>query len=184
MTRRYLLLTISMTLALTWAAGCSSLPNFMKPSSSSSTSNSKTTSPGLYSSVPASMRAPVNEASSELKRSESNLKLAEEKVKLAELKKERAIVEKKNADLNAKLAETVVKKAQVSVERKKVEAIDNANLGDRATNIKKIASYKTKELNIESNIVETKADIATLDLEIKRLNKRINLQARKVESIR
>ncbi len=184
MTRRYFLLTISLILALTWTVGCSSLPNFMKPSSSSSTSKSKTTSEGLYASVPTSMRAPVKEASFKLTQSESNLKVAQEKVKLAEVKKERAIVEKKHADLNEKLAETMVKKAQVSVERKKVEAIDNANLGDKATNIKKIASYKTKELNIESNLVETKADIATLDLEIKRLNKRINLQARKVESSR
>ncbi len=128
------------------------------------------------------MRAPVNKASADLKQSESNLKLAKEKVKLAELKEERATIEKKHADLNEKLAATTVKKAQVSVERKKLEAIDNANLGDKASNIKKIANLKTKELSIESEVVKTKADIATLALEIKRLNKKINLQARKVDS--
>ncbi len=181
MIRRYFLLTISLTLALTWTVGCSSLPKFMK-SSSPSSSKSKSTSQGLYASVPSSMRAPVNKASADLKQSESNLKLAKEKVKLAELKEERATIEKKHADLNEKLAATTVKKAQVSVERKKLEAIDNANLGDKASNIKKIANLKTKELSIESEVVKTKADIATLDLEIKRLNKKINLQARKVDS--
>jgi hypothetical protein len=185
MTKRYFLLAISLAIAITWTVGCSSLKNIMNSSSSpSSSSSSKTTSKGLYSSVPASMRAPVKEASFDLKRSESNLKVAKEKVKLAELKSERAIIEKKQADLNEKLAETMVKKGTVTIERTKLEAIDNANLGDKASNIKKIASYKTKELNIESELVNTKADIATLELEIKKLNKRINLQARKVDSSR
>jgi len=181
MIRRYFLLTISLTMALAWTTGCSSLPKFMK-SSSSPSSKSTTTKQGLYSSVPVSMRAPVQAASIDLKRSQSNLKLAKETVKLAELKEERAVIEKKQADLNEKLAETMVKKNQVTIERKKLEAIDNANLGDKASNIKKIANHKTKELSIESNVVKTKADIATLDLEIKRLNKRINLQGRKVDS--
>lgn len=184
MSKRYFLLAISLAVALTWTAGCSSVTNFMKSSSSPSSSSSKTTSKGLYSSVPASMRAPVKEASFDLKRSESRLRLAKEKVKLADLKKERAIIQKKHADLNQKLAEIKVKKGKVTIERTKQEAIDNANLGDKASNIKKIANYKTKELNIESELVKTKADIATLDLEIKKLNKRINVQARKVDSSR
>ncbi len=183
MIRRFFLLTISLTMVLTFAVGCSSIQNMMK-SSSSPSSKSKTTSQGLYASVPVSMRAPVKEASFDLKQSQANLKLAKERVKLADLKKERAIIEKQRADLNEKLAETLIKKAEVSIERKKLEAIDNANLGDKATNIKKIASHKTRELSIESEAVETKADIATLDLEIKRLNKKINLQARKVDSAR
>jgi hypothetical protein len=184
MTKRYFLLAISLAMAITWTVGCSSLNNFMKSSPSASSTSGKTTSKGLYSSVPVSMRAPVKEASFDLKRSETKLKTAKEKVKLAELKSERAIIEKKQADLNEKLAETMVKKGTVTIERTKLEAIDNANLGDKASNIKKIASYKTKELNIESELVNTKADIATLELEIKKLNKRINLQARKVDSSR
>jgi hypothetical protein len=177
MTKRYFLLAISLAVAITWTVGCSSLKNFMKSSSSTTSSSSgKTASKGLYSSVPASMRAPVKEASFDLKRSESNLKIAKERVKLAELKSQ--------ADLKEKLAETMVKKETVTLQRTRLEAIDNANLGDKASNIKKIASYKTKELNIESDLVNTKADIETLDLEIKKLNKQINLQARKVGSSR
>jgi hypothetical protein len=185
MTKRYFLLAISLAVAITWTVGCSSLKNFMKSSSSTTSSSSgKTASKGLYSSVPASMRAPVKEASFDLKRSESNLKIAKERVKLAELKSQRADIEKKQADLKEKLAETMVKKETVTLQRTRLEAIDNANLGDKASNIKKIASYKTKELNIESDLVNTKADIETLDLEIKKLNKQINLQARKVGSSR
>jgi hypothetical protein len=184
MTKRYFLLAISLAMAITWTVGCSSLKNIMKSSSSPSSSSGKTTSKGLYSSVPASMRAPVKEASFDLKRSESNLKLAKEAVKLAELKSQRAVIEKKQADLKEKLAETMVKKGTVTLERTKLEAVDNANLGDKASNIKKIASYKTKELDIESDLVNTKAEIETLDLEIKKLNKSINLQARKAGASR
>ena len=115
MTKRYFLLAISLAMAITWTVGCSSLKNIMKSSSSPSSSSGKTTSKGLYSNVPASMRAPVKEASFDLKRSESNLKLAKEAVKLAELKSQRAVIEKKQADLKEKLAETMVKKGTVTL---------------------------------------------------------------------
>jgi hypothetical protein len=185
MTKRYFLLAIFLAVAITWTVGCSSIKNIMKSSSSTSTSSSgKTTSKGLYSNVPASMRAPVKEASFDLKRSESDLKLAKEGVKLAELKSQRAVIEKKQADLKEKLAETKVKKGTVTLERTQLEAIDNANLGDKASNIKKIAAYKTKELDIQSDVVNTKAEIETLELEIKKLDKSINLQARKIGSSR
>ena len=179
MTKRYFTLTISVALAIMWVAGCSSFPGIKR-----SSSPSKPADKSLYSSVPASMKAPVKEASFDLKQSQANLKLAQELVKLAELKKERAILEKKRADLNHKLAETLVDKANVTMERKKLEAIDNANLGDKAGNIKKIADLRTKELGIESNAVKTKAEVATLDLEIKDLNQKVNLQARKVDAAR
>lgn len=179
MKNRHFLLTISVAMVMIWITGCSSFPGIKKTSSPT-----KTTKKGLYTSVPVSMRAPVKEANFDLKQAESNLKLAQEQVKLAEFKKERGILEKKRADLNQELAETLVEKAKVTIERKKLEAIDNANLGDKASNIKKIANLKTKELSIESKAVNTKASIATLDLEIKKLNKKVNLQARKVDSSR
>jgi len=179
MNKRYFLLTVSLTVAFTWIVGCSSIPGFKSTSSAAKPANK-----GLYSSVPASMRAPVKEATFDLKRSESKLKLATEQVKLAELESERAGLQKKQADLNHTLAQTMVEKAKVAIERKKLEAIDNANLGDKASNIKKIADYKTKELGIESDAVRIKASIATLDLDVKKLNKKINLQARKVNGKR
>ena len=86
-------------------------------------------------------------------------------------------LEKKYADLNRKLAEIEVHKAEATIERRKQEAIDNANLGDRSTNIKKIAELRTKELDIESDGVKTKAEMDTLDLAIKNLENKINHQS-------
>lgn len=179
MTKRTFLLTVTLAVTFIWTVGCSSFPGF-KGSSSSSPSSSRS-SGSLYASVPAAMKAPVREASYDVKQSEANLKLAKEQVKLADLKKEYATLKKKRADLNEDLAKTNVSLAKESKERKKLEAIDNANLGDKAGNIKKIMKHKTKELSIESNAVKIKAAIDTLDLDIKKVNKKINSQARKVE---
>lgn len=170
MIKRYLLFSLSLGLIIFLLAGCSSFPT------KKSTTAAKPQK-GTYASVPAPLRQPVEEADMDLKQAKANLRLANELVKLAELKKEHAILKKKQADMNKNLNEIMVEKATVVVERKKLEAIDNANLGDKADNIKKIASLKTKELGIETEGVELKAEIATLDLDIKKLNEKINIQA-------
>ena len=126
------------------------------------------------------MRAPVKEASFDLTQSRSNLKLAEKQVVLADLIKEHAILKEKHANYNQKLAETMVEKAEIAIERKRLEAIDNANLGDKSDNIKKIASLRTKELSIESDAVQIKAAMDSLELEIKGLEKKITLQSQVV----
>ncbi len=176
MNKRNFLFTISLFVAISWLFGCSSLPGIKNRPTSQK--QAKT----LYSSVPSAMRAPVKEATFDLKQATANLKLATEKVKLAELKKERALVAKKQADHNKKLAETLVEKAEITIERKKLEAIDNANLGDKAANIKKVAGLRTKELATESDAVKTNAVIATLELDIQKLNKQIRQQEKRVNS--
>ncbi len=162
--------------ALFWLAGCTSFPG--KKSSTAK----KAPQQDLYTQVPATMRAPADDAANDLRQAKADLKLADEQVKLTELQKEQAILEEKRAEQVQKLAKTMVQKSEVILERKKLEAIDNANLGDKAANIKKIANLKTKELSIESNAVKTRAEIATLDLDIKKLNRKVILQASKVDS--
>jgi hypothetical protein len=135
----------------------------------------------LYAKVPAAMRAPVNEAEYDLKQAKSAVELAKEKIKLAELQKQRAQLEDEHANCAMRLAEIVEKKASVSVEIKKAEAIENSGLGDKENNIKKIADLKTKELGIESDRVQTKAELDTLDVKIKKLTKEVEAQEKKVK---
>ena len=175
MTKRNFLFTISIVVMISWMSGCSSLPGIKNRPTSKKQAGT------LYSSVPSAMRAPVKEATFDLKQATANLALANEKVKLAELKKERATVAKKQADHQKKLAETLLKKAEITIERKKMEAIDNANLGDKAANIKKVADLRTKELGIESDAVKTQAVVSTLELDIKKLNKKIMRQEKRVK---
>ena len=144
-------------------------------------SNNKESDDELYRKVPASMRADVKEAQYDLKRAKSNAAQAEEKLKLAELKKEREILRNKYARYNKNLSDVLIKKADIAVEIKKMEAINNSNLGDKADNIKMIAGMKTKKLGIESDEIEIKADMDTTQHHIKQLNKQIVVQQKKVK---
>ena len=172
----YSILTVFV--ALSFVGGCSSMP---KMPDIPLVSKSKESDDELYRKVPASMRADVKEAQYDLKRAKSNAAQADEKLKLAELKKEREILRNKYARYNKNLADVMIKKADIEVEIKKMEAINNSNLGDKADNIKMIAGMKTKRLGIESDEIEIKADMDTTQHHIKQLNKQIGVQQKKVK---
>ncbi|UCG66228.1 MAG: hypothetical protein JSW12_04120 [Deltaproteobacteria bacterium] len=168
---------LTFLLAVSLLAGCITLPT---KGASATKSSLKGTEEGLYSKVPAAMRAPVREAEFDLEQAKSKAELAGEEVKLAELQKEKALLEEKYAGYGMQLAEINKRKAELEVEIRKFEAIDNANLGDKEDNIRQIANLKTKKLNIESDGIRVKADFDTTELKIKKLTKQIKAQETKV----
>jgi len=176
---------LTFLLALSLLAGCSSIPVIKSSTSKSPTGTGSTgkTKEGLYSQVPAAMRAPVREAEFDLKEAQAKVELAKEKVKLAELQKERALLERKCADYGMKFSEINERKAELAVEIRKLEAIDNANLGDKERNIKEIANLKTKKLSMESDAVQVKAELDTTELKIKNLTKEVEAQKMKVQKM-
>jgi hypothetical protein len=141
------------------------------------------TKEGLYSQVPAAMRAPVKEAEFDLKEAKAKAEIAREKVKLADLQKERALLEVKWADYGMKWAEINEKAAELAIEIRTMEAIDNANLGDKEHNIKEIANLKTKKLGMESDAIQVKAEFDTAELKIKNLTKEIEAQNMRVQNM-
>ena len=169
---------LTLFLVLSFMGGCSSMP---KIPDIPLVSNSNESDDELYRKVPASMRADVKEAEYDLKRAKSNAAQADEKLKLAELKKEREVLKNKYARYNKDLSKVLIKKADIGVEIKKMEAINNSNLGNKADNIKTIANMKTKRLGIESDEIEIKADMDTAQLRIKELSKQIGAQQKKVK---
>ncbi|MCK4986728.1 MAG: hypothetical protein KAS40_14460 [Desulfobacterales bacterium] len=170
---------LTLLFALSFMGGCSSMPKIQIPDIPLI---SKEPDDELYRKVPASMRADVKEAQYDLKRAKSNAAQAEKKLKLAELKKEREVLRNKYARYNRDFAEVLIKKANIGVEIKKIEAINNSNLGDKADNIKMIANMKTKRLGIESDEIEIKADMDTTQLRIKELTKQIGSQGKKLKN--
>jgi hypothetical protein len=164
--------------ALSLFAGCITIPT---KKTSATKSSSVGTGEGLYSKVPAAMRAPVREAEFDLEQAKAKAEIAREKVKLAELQKEKALLEGKYADYGMQLAEINERKAELEVEIRKFEAIDNANLGDKEDNIREIANLKTKKLGTESDGIRVKAELDTTDLKIKKLTKQIEAQKTKVQ---
>lgn len=176
--KRQFTIAIAVLIAITFLIGCVTTPT--TTSSSKSGSGGKVTAPGSYSQVPASLRGPVKEAEFDLRQAKNDAKLADEKVKLSELQKEWALLNNKNAGYVKKLSEVRERKAEIVVEVKMAQAIDNAGLGDKEANIKKIANLRTKELDVTTDEIKIKADIDTTELKLKRLDKQIRAQERAV----
>jgi len=165
--KRILYISLVFLIALSFTAGCATLTKGSK------TKTKKTSDKSLYSQVPASMRADVKEAEFDLQEAKRNVKTAKEIIKIGKLRKELGDKEKKRADYKLDAAETVLEEKEIAVEAARWEAIDNANLGDKIANIKKIAKLKSKKLSYEADALEAKADLVTTELEIKRLKKKI-----------
>ncbi len=178
--QRILFTILAFLIVFAFIGGCSTVQK-MPGVSKISSSKKKESDDGLYRKVPASMRADVKEAEFDLKRAKANASLAEKKLRLAEMKKEREILENKYAKYNTNLAEVLVKKADIRVAIKKMEAIDNSNLGNKEDNINRIASLKTKKLSVESDAIEIKADMDTTQLRIKALTKQIKAHEKKIK---
>jgi chromosome segregation ATPase len=169
---------LTFVMALSLLSACATIPGIK--SSGTRTSGTKSSprrsKEELYSKVPAANRAAVREAEFDLKQAGAKAALAGEIVKLAELQKQRALLERQHADYGMELAQILQKKAELEVEIRKLEAIDNSNLGDKESNIKEIANVKTKQLSIESDGIQVKAEFDTTELRIKKLTKQIEAQ--------
>ncbi len=175
--KRFLYISLVLLIALSFAAGCANMPL----TGGSKKKKAKVSERTLYSQVPESMRADVKEAEFDLQEAKRNVKTANEKVKIGKLKKELGDKEKKRADYELKTAETVLEEKELAVEAAQWEAIDNANLGDKIANIKKIAKLKSKKLGYEADALEAKADLATTEIEIKGLTKKIEKMEAKIK---
>jgi len=174
--KRFLHISLVLLIALSFTAGCANFP-LIKDSKKKKTVSEKT----LYSQVPESMRAEVKEAEFDLQEAKRNLKVAKEKVKIGKLKKELGSLQKKGADSEMDAAEKNLEEKELAVEVAKLEAIDNANLGDKIDNIKKIAKLKSKKLGAEADAIEAKADYNTTTIEVKKLNKKIEKMEAKIK---
>ncbi len=175
--KRFPFIILTLIVAISITGGCATMEKIPVPKI---TGGSKKADSDLYRKVPSSMRADVKEAEYDLKRAKANALQADRKLTLSEMKKEREILRNKYAKYNKSLSEVLVEKANINLEIKKLQAIDNSNLGDRAGNIKGIANLKTKKLDTETDEIKIKADMDMTNLEIKELNKKIKAQDKKI----
>ncbi len=173
--KRFLYISLVLLIGLSFTAGCATLTGESKKK------KAKVSERTLYSQVPESMRADVKEAEFDLQEAKRNVKTANEKVKIGKFKKELGNLQKKGADYELKTAEKILEEKELAVEAAQWEAIDNANLGDKIANIKKIAKLKSKKLGYEADALEAKADLATTEIEIKKLNNKIEKMEAKIK---
>jgi chromosome segregation ATPase len=168
--KRLLVFNLALLLALTLMIGCESLPKPRLPTKKKSTT---TSDKSLYAKVPASMKADVKEAEFDLKQAKSGVNTARKKVEIAQLKRERSDLQKRYADYELDVAEATQREAEVKVDLEQWEAIDDAGLGDKESNIKTIANLKSKKLKAEDTKIQSKASLETTALKIKKLSKKI-----------
>ncbi len=174
--KRFLYISLVLLIALSFTAGCANMSL-----TGGSKKKAKVSERTLYSQVPESMRADVKEAEFDLQEAKRNVKTANEKVKIGKFKKELGNLQKKGADYELKTAEKILEEKELAVEAAQWEAIDNANLGDKIANIKKIAKLKSKKLGYEADALVAKADLATTEIEIKKLNNKIEKMEAKIK---
>lgn len=173
MMKRLLVLNLALLLALFLAIGCQSITSKIPGTKSKSGAPKQTTDVSLYNKVPASMKADVKEAQFDLKQAKANVNRSKKKVEIADMKRERSVLQKKYADYELQVAGAIQQGAEVNVELKQWEAIDNASLGDKETNIKTIANLKSKQLKTENSKIQSTASRETTGVRIKKLSKRI-----------
>lgn len=130
----------------------------------------------LYSQVPENQRQTVKDA-------EKHLDLAKEKIKLAGLQKDMAVKQEKLSGYKYKLAELSQEEAIIGVQIAKWEAIDAQGLGQKEKNIKSLYDLRMELSKKETDRLQLQKDIATRKLHIKKLNKEIQDQESKVESM-
>jgi len=174
--KRFMYISLVFLIALSFTAGCANMPL----TGGSKKKKAKVSERTLYSQVPESMRAVVKEAEFDLQEAKRNVKTANEKVKIGKLKKDLGELQKDGAEYELDAAEKILEEKELAVEAAQWEAIDNANLGDKIANIKKIAKLKSKKLGYEANALEAKADIATTEIQIKKLTKKIEKMEAKI----
>ncbi len=173
MMKRLLVLNLALLLALFLAIGCQSITSKIPGTKSKSGAPKQTTDVSLYNKVPASMKADVKEAQFDFKQAKANVNRYKKKVEIADMKRERSVLQKKYADYELQVAGAIQQGAEVNVELKQWEAIDNAGLGDKETNIKTIANLKSKQLKTENSKIQSTASRETTGVRIKKLSKRI-----------
>ena len=173
MMKRLLNLNLALLLALFLATGCAQMSKITGTTSKSGAPK-KTTDVSLYNKVPASMKADAKEAQFDLKQAKANVNRSKKKVEIADMKRERSVLQKKYADYELQVAGAIQQGAEVNVELKQWEAIDDAGLGDKETNIKTIANLMSKQLKAEDSKIQSTASRETTGVKIKKLSKRIH----------
>ncbi len=175
--KRFSFINLTLILIVTLAVGCETTQNFKRSISSKIDTITSGVDQELYGQVPEDKREGIPEA-------EFDLELNKNKEILAELIKERGINKLKIIGYDLDIASKARKKAAIALDIKKMEAINNAGLGEKEKSISTIADLKAKIAQIDADIVKFKAKQANVELVINDLNGQIEKQEKKVKGMK
>jgi hypothetical protein len=171
--RRFFIVNLSLILLMAIAVGCETTQNLKQSISSKMNSMTSDVDPDLYAQVPENKREGIPEA-------ESDLEIAKNKEALAKLEKERSVNALKIFGYDLDIATKTKKKAETILDLKKMEAIDNAGLGEKNKNIETISDLKSKSIEFDAEIVKIKGKQENVNLVIDELTQKIEEQNNKL----
>jgi chromosome segregation ATPase len=175
--KRFSFINLILILIVTLVVGCETTKNFKRTISSKIDTITSDVDQELYGQVPEDKREGIPEA-------EFDLELNKNKEILAELKKELGINTLKINGYDLDIASKARKKTAIALDIKKMEAINNAGLGEKEKNLSTIADLKAKIAQIDADIVKFEAKQANVEVVIHDLNKQIEEQDKKVKGMK
>lgn len=175
--KRFSFISLPLILVVALVVGCKTTQNLKQSISSKIDSITSDVDQELYGQVPEDKREGIPEA-------EFDLELNKNKETLATLKKERGINELKILGYDLDIASKHRKEAAIAIDIKKIEAINNAGLGEKEKNRKIIADLKAKVLNIDADIIKIESKQAHVKGVISDLNQQIEKQEKKVKGMK
>ena len=175
--KRFSFISLPIILIVALIVGCKTTQNLKQSISSTFDSMTSDVDQELYKQVPEDKREGIPKA-------EFDLELNKNKETLTTLKKERGINELKILGYDLDIASKHRKKAAIALDIKKLEAINNAGLGEKEKNRKTIADLKAKVLNIDEDIVKIEAKQDNVKGVINDLNRQIEEQNRKIKEMK
>lgn len=112
-----------------------------------------------------------------------DLQITEETSILASLERKRDDLQRERSRINDKRIETLANEKSIRVELAKLEAIDRNQLGDKITNIEKIADTHVDALEIQQKRLQLDSEVGILDVKISKIQQEIDLQQNKIDGL-
>lgn len=111
------------------------------------------------------------------------LEVTRETEKLTELENSRDSLQRDRSKVNAKCVDYLARETECRVELAKLEAIDRNRLGDRVTNIERIADMHVDALEAQQKRLQFESEVSILDIKIAELQSEITKQKEHINNL-
>ena len=113
-----------------------------------------------------------------------DLEVTKQTEQLAKLERERDELQRERSRTNERRVELLAKEKQHRVELAKLEAIDRNRLGDRVTNIERIADTHVDALEVQQKRLQLDSEVSILDIKITEIQTAIDKQTEQINNLK
>lgn len=184
MNRLKIYITSLMLAAATMNIGCVSTVSTHAKSAYNDITRSLQGKPGMSNPETDALYSQVKqEDQAAVQKLRHDLQITEETSILASLERKRDDLQRERSRINDKRIETLANEKSIRVELAKLEAIDRNQLGDKITNIEKIADTHVDALEIQQKRLQLDSEVGILDVKISKIQQEIDLQQNKIDGL-